>query len=207
MLRNFIFDWSGTLVDDFLGVYEAAMVIFEKFGKPRLSLEEFRRKFSLPYLEFYRRHGIFSPKSELDILYGKAVDSLGHPRLHQDARSVLEGLAKMNRSLALFSSDLLVKLEREIDALGLRQYFIAVKADVENKVEEMADFLAECMFRREVTAYIGDMAHDIEAGKKAGLWTIGVTWGFEPRDKIERADPDFIINNLGQLLDISGDVP
>jgi beta-phosphoglucomutase-like phosphatase (HAD superfamily) len=30
MIKNIIFDWSGTLVDDFDAVYKAAMKIFKK---------------------------------------------------------------------------------------------------------------------------------------------------------------------------------
>lgn len=70
MIKNIIFDWSGTPVDDFESVYEAAMVNFKKFDKPRLSSEEFRQKFRFPYLEFYKVYGIHRPKRELEVLYG-----------------------------------------------------------------------------------------------------------------------------------------
>lgn len=49
MLRNLIFDWSGTLVDDLGPVADAASLIFPHFGKPELLLEEFRGRFRLPF--------------------------------------------------------------------------------------------------------------------------------------------------------------
>ncbi len=39
---------------------------------------------------------------------------------------------------------------------------------------------------------IGDEIRDIEAGKKAGMNTIGVTWGLQSKAGIEKAKPDYI---------------
>ena len=56
MLRNLIFDWSGTLADDLGPVIEATNLIFRHYGKPELLLEEFRERFCLPFDSFYEEH-------------------------------------------------------------------------------------------------------------------------------------------------------
>jgi phosphoglycolate phosphatase len=189
-------------VDDFQAVYRSAMKIFEKFGAPRISPEDFRREFRLPYLEFYQRHNIRRPKRELDVLYGEAINSIGKPKLHKNVRNILDRLSEKNINMAILSSDLQEKLSRELDTLGLSDHFVAAKADVLNKIEAMENFLAECRFMKEETAYVGDMVHDIEAGKKAGVRSIAVTWGFHPREKLEKANPDHLIDAPNQLLEI-----
>ncbi len=66
MLRNLIFDWSGTLVDDLAPVAEATNLIFRHYGKPELLLEEFRESFRLPFASFYEEHlpGVGLPEIE-----------------------------------------------------------------------------------------------------------------------------------------------
>jgi pyrophosphatase PpaX len=45
---------------------------------------------------------------------------------------------------------------------------------------------------------IGDTAPDIEAGKNAGVKTIGVTYGFYGR-KVTECNPDYVINNFSEI--------
>lgn len=42
--------------------------------------------------------------------------------------------------------------------------------------------------------FVGDEIRDIEAGKKAGVRTIGVIWGFNTKVALESAKPDSIAN-------------
>jgi phosphoglycolate phosphatase len=46
---------------------------------------------------------------------------------------------------------------------------------------------------------VGDMGLDILAGKQAGVRTCGVTYGIGTRKDIEKANPDYLIDNIIQL--------
>jgi phosphoglycolate phosphatase len=46
---------------------------------------------------------------------------------------------------------------------------------------------------------VGDGDTDIEAGKRAGVWTCGVTYGLGDLDALVTAEPDVIIDDLGEL--------
>ncbi len=51
--------------------------------------------------------------------------------------------------------------------------------------------------------YIGDAAHDIEAGKAAGMKTVAATWGYlKLEDVPEQWDADFLINRPEEILPI-----
>ena len=52
------------------------------------------------------------------------------------------------------------------------------------------------------TVMVGDSAIDIEAGKNAGVTTCGVLGGFRPKEELQAAGSDFIVNNLLELADI-----
>ena len=93
MKQNWIFDWSGTLVDDLGLVLDATNYVFRKYGVVELSREEFRKSFCLPYEDFYKE---FIPGVELDELEvcfreGFAVSEIGVPLL-EHSREFLDFL-------------------------------------------------------------------------------------------------------------------
>ncbi len=55
VLKNIIFDWSGTLVNDLPPVMGATNYILRKLGKEEMTLDEFRAEFCLPFTRFYER--------------------------------------------------------------------------------------------------------------------------------------------------------
>lgn len=53
---------------------------------------------------------------------------------------------------------------------------------------------AECL-------YVGDTAVDMETGKRAGFYTIGVLWGFRDEAELRSGGADKIIKNPAEILD------
>lgn len=50
--------------------------------------------------------------------------------------------------------------------------------------------------------YIGDEVRDINAGKKAKVKTVGVTWGLGSKRALLKAKPDILIEKPGDLVNI-----
>jgi len=48
----------------------------------------------------------------------------------------------------------------------------------------------------------GYMDLDVSAGKEAGIYTCGVTYGIGDRADLEKADPDYLIDDIIQLKDL-----
>ena len=61
--------------------------------------------------------------------------------------------------------------------------------------DKMGVDVKECM-------YIGDTDTDMQTGKAAGMYTIGVLWGFRDRDELEENHADIIIEKPQELLAI-----
>jgi phosphoglycolate phosphatase len=53
------------------------------------------------------------------------------------------------------------------------------------------------------TAMVGDLPVDVQTGRAAGVWTVGVTYGFDP-DGLARSAPDRLV---GDLRDLPGALP
>ena len=66
MIRNVIFDWSGTLVDDLPAVWKATNYVLTQAERSEMSLEQFRAEFCLPFTIFYERHVGHIPLPQLE---------------------------------------------------------------------------------------------------------------------------------------------
>ena len=82
MIRNVIFDWSGTLVDDLPAVWEATNYVLAQAERPEMTLEQFRAEFCLPFTIFYDRHTPHVPLPQLEDWF--------HSRFRQVQGSVCE---------------------------------------------------------------------------------------------------------------------
>jgi pyrophosphatase PpaX len=52
-------------------------------------------------------------------------------------------------------------------------------------------------------AYVGDSPYDIRAAKAAAMHAVAVTWGgIHPRDRLEREEPDAIVDTAEELFDV-----
>lgn len=54
----------------------------------------------------------------------------------------------------------------------------------------------------ENAVYVGDSDTDVETAHNAGLFCIGVTWGFRSRQVLEMADAESIVDDPAELLDV-----
>src|SRR5437870_9647294 len=82
VIRNIIFDWSGTLVDDLPAVWQATNFVFTQAGLPELTLERFRAEFCLPFTRFYDRYLPHVPMPQLEAWF--------HGRFKEAQHSVVE---------------------------------------------------------------------------------------------------------------------
>jgi phosphoglycolate phosphatase len=77
---------------------------------------------------------------------------------------------------------------------GLRRHFVDVIGN--GRLEDKSDMVRELIERERVahsaTVIVGDREHDIIAGKRNGIFTIGVTYGYGSREELAAAGADSI---------------
>lgn len=200
MVRNLILDWSGTLADDLPSVLATTNRVLAHFGRGEMTLDEFRDRFRLPYTEFYDEVLPEVPIESLQHLYlahfptqPDAVPLLDH------AREFLEYAAATGRRMALLSSVPGEHFEAQARALGVREFFERVYCGVVDKRQQIVGLLDEMSMSPEETAFIGDMRHDVEAGKGAGVLTVATATGYDSVAALMTAGPDVLVPNLSRL--------
>ena len=200
MFRNFIFDWSGTLVDDLGPVIEATNAVLEKYNLPPYDRESFRRNFRLPYQEFYTEILPHVPLEELEAQFRPAFEAAVTPvTILPHAREKLEWCAALGlRTFVLTSMDT-DAFERQLDGFGLRDLFEATYSGVLDKRELIHQILATHRLDPEETAFIGDMTHDVETAHHGGVSSIAVLTGYNHPEILATVRPDLTVPDLGVL--------
>lgn len=200
MLRNLLLDWSGTLVDDLPPVIGATNFVLERFGRPPLSREEFRRHFRLPFTEFYAEFLPEVPLAELDALFHQRFVEI------QDDVAPLPGLREFldfcragGRRLFLLSSMRREHYEVQSAKLGLGHYFEHPYVGVMDKRAKIGEILERHGLKRDQTAFVGDMIHDVETARHGGVMSIAVLTGYDSIEKLTPARPDVVVASLHEL--------
>jgi phosphoglycolate phosphatase len=91
-----------------------------------------------------------------------------------------------------------------VQALGLEQTFFAVigAGDLKTKKPDPGGLLklaTEAGVAGADVAMVGDSAIDIETARNAGVFSVGVRWGYD-REGMEQASPDAIVETPAELL-------
>jgi len=120
---------------------------------------------------------------------------------------VVKELHRRQVNLALVTSKLSDGANRGVRLLGLdEELTVRVCADdVEHgkpHPEPVLKALSALEASPENALFIGDSAHDIEAGRRAGVETVAVGWGPIARDELEAARPSHWVERPEELLDL-----
>lgn len=70
------------------------------------------------------------------------------------------------------------------------------------KHQEINYLIKKLKLKKSEVFYVGDHINDIKEGKKAGVKVISVTTGFFSRKELEKYKPDYIVNDLKELINI-----
>lgn len=207
---SFLWDVDGTIVDSRKFAYDATNCVLEHFGKRTFNPEEFRQVFSSDYRTHLRRVGINS-KREVNFLVDswnvKLVTDKHKFNLYDGVPDILAYLHKRKYKMALVSSTSRRQIQLYFDLFGIDKFFSAIIAreDVDEQ-KPSAKPLLEAAERLDVSytdcVVIDDADDGIEAAKKIGATTIGVTWGFNSYSRISNAKPDFIAETHNELYKI-----
>lgn len=203
MIRNIIFDWSGTLVDDLPAVLKASNYVLTQSGKETMTLEKFREEFQLPFTRFYDRHTPEVPMAKLEewfhTEYRQAQDSvveLPH------AREFLEFCRENRFRTFLLSTVHGEHFKTQCRSNGFDAYIDKPYTDVWDKRKKIHDLLEENHLEPDETLFIGDMEHDITTAKFGGVHSCAVLTGYNTADQLRAAGPDLIVEHLAELKQV-----
>lgn len=201
-IRHLILDWSGTLVDDLPPVWQTTNHVFAHFGLPALSLDEFRREFCLPVRRFYETRIPHVPQARLEELFLREFHRVREEiTLLPHTPAFLEYCRAAGLGVFIASTVDPVTYERHARRLGIDRFVTRPYLGIEDKTQVIHRILDENRLAPAATVFVGDMEHDIAAGKAGGVRTCAVLTGYNLLEKLQSAEPDWICAHLGELQD------
>ncbi|MFX1357272.1 MAG: HAD family hydrolase [Promethearchaeota archaeon] len=226
-IRGIIFDFDGTLLDireplkkSIEEVYEdkgikadidvtiqeigALMETIQSLPLPKILLgshEMFKYITSLQSISFLKKLQIATKIFTKYLNYAKEAPF--YPK-------AIEILKKLKKSYDLFivshnqTRNVLEHLENE-NILGIfKEVYGADKLPIlkpdPGALSPVFESYKSCKLNQFIM--IGDMPSDIEAGKEAGVWTIGIASGVSSRETLAEFKPDLLIDSLDEFINI-----
>jgi phosphoglycolate phosphatase len=206
MIRAAIFDLDGTLVDSLPATVDAFNAVVAPFLGTRLTAKEVRGVHGPNYRKIL---GNFLPADRVDAglkqLLGEVLKNAGRVAVFPGVPALLDDLLSRGCRLAVATLRDAESTARILEATGLKARFEHVlcgaealgkgsgyavdPAALQALVEKMACASDE-------TAFVCDSAVDLETGRKAGLKTAAVAWGYQRREDLLVATPDFLFEPL-----------
>jgi len=200
--RSFLWDWSGTLVDDLPPTLFATNSVLQKFGVASMEREEFRRRFRLPYPEFYDEVLPGIPIEDLEETFRssfglspKGVTVLPH------AREMLDWCREREIRCFILSSMDQEIFDKQLREFELGGHFETIYAGVIDKRERIGEILDKHNLDRSTTAFVGDMVHDLATAKHGGVDSVAVATGYDPVDRLRENDPTHLFDHLADFRD------
>jgi len=200
VIRNIIFDWSGTLVDDLPAVWKATNYVLAQSERAEMSLEQFRAEFQLPFTSFYDKHTPHVPLPQLETWFHsefkQAQDSvceLPH------ARDFLEFCRQRKLRTFLLSTVHADHFAVQAEVTGFGKYLDKPYVGVWDKRKKIHEILEENNLKPDETLFIGDMQHDIETARHGGIHSCAVLTGYNTLSQLRVAEPELIVEHMGEL--------
>jgi phosphoglycolate phosphatase-like HAD superfamily hydrolase len=194
VLSHVIWDWNGTLFDDFELTARIAERTFAALGVSGVTGADIRAHFRRPFSEFYgsllgrplepAEYAFIRERYELE--YQRELGAIG---LQPDAGVALDLVApRASQSLLSMAPD--PELQALVDRHGIRARFVLVEGSPRtdsdgNKAGRMGRHMRALGVDPEGTVVIGDTVDDHEAAVANGARSVLVTTGSTSRRQLE----------------------
>lgn len=200
MIRNILFDWSGTLIDDLPAVWEATNHVFRQAQLEEFTLERFRAEFCLPFKKFYDRYTPHIPMAQLEEWFHshfrqaqQSVVEIPH------ARAFLECCRQQKVRMFVLSTMHPEHFAAHSAVTGFGEFFERTYVGVLDKRARIKEVLEQNRLDPLETLFIGDMQHDVDSAKHGGIHSCAVLTGYTGLEQLRASAPDLIVEHLGEL--------
>lgn len=200
-----IFDFDGTIANTLDSIIDIMNHLSYEFGfrkikendiqylrgeRPRSILKHLGISiFKLPFVVRKARREI---NSHIELL-SPSVDLL----------PVLKVLKENGCQIGIVTTNIEENVRKFLHANNLDQFdFFYTAKKVFGKDKTISRIAKDMKLEKSNVYFVGDEIRDIEAGRKAGIKTIAVGWGYNTKDALEKENPDYLISSPLELEEI-----
>lgn len=201
-----IFDLDGVLVDSTEAITSTFRHVLMKVGGISVSDKQIIEMIGMPLNDMFERY-LLGKGEECSAMYREIYGNVcvKGSKLYNGVVETLEYLK--SSVLAVATTKYSKEAEILLKGMAIRKYFkFVLGIDHVQKPKPDPDVLNKILglggFEKNRSLIVGDTNYDILAGKAAGITTVGATYGFQGKNILAAANPDFLIDSLPELKNI-----
>jgi phosphoglycolate phosphatase len=202
----YLFDIDGTLLDSAQDICGAVRQVLESAGSPPLSFEFLKSYIGRHLIDCFGDVIPNCSAEQLDALvaqYRTIYRDRGHTQTTVYP-GVAEALAALGGRKGTATTKGTPTTRLVLEQFGLLPYFDHVQGTdgfpckpapdvIFTALKAMGADVSECLF-------VGDSPADMEAGKRAGVKTCAVRYGYGKADQLAEFEPDYWVSDLRELV-------
>jgi phosphoglycolate phosphatase len=200
----YIFDLDGTLVDSEADICGAVEDVLAAHGCTRIPRQLLHRYIGRHLIEEFMDFGFALPEAEQMLQEYRSI----YPARKHASTTVYPGVAAALSRLGGKKSTATTKgtptTRLVLEQFALIHHFDHVQGTDGFPAKPQPDVLLRTLdtfcVRPTDCLFIGDSAADMEAGRRAGVTTCAVSWGYGMPEDLAQHNPDFWIDAPHQLL-------
>jgi phosphoglycolate phosphatase len=213
-IKLLVFDLDGTLVDSKADLTKSINAMLRHYQRPELP-EDIIGSYVGDGAPMLVRRALGDPQDEAfvqDALKYFMTYYREHKLDHTYAyEGVTEALARVRRSnpsikMAVLSNKPVMPSRGICDGLQLSEFFVQIyggnsfptkKPDPEGALT----LLDEVGVRADESVMVGDSHNDVLTAQNAGMWSLGVTYGFSP-ESLKTHPPDILVDTVAEMAEV-----
>jgi len=209
-ITTLLFDLDGTLIDTNELIIQSFLHTLEQYYPG-----DYKREDVLPFMGPTLTETFASMNEEkveeMTDVY-RTFNLANHDALVTEFEGVKETVATLKEKgfkLGIVTTKRIAVVKKGLALTKLDSYFdVIVAIDHVTKPkpdpEPVLKALEQLDSKPEEAIMVGDNFHDIVGGKNAGTKTAGVVWSLKGKDFLEQYNPDYMLENMRDLLEIVG---
>jgi HAD superfamily hydrolase (TIGR01509 family) len=199
--RTVLFDWDGTLCDSGAALYRAFEKSLADFGLS-FTLAEYRQVYTPAWYRMYEAFNL--PRESWSLCDRRWLQHYEgeEPDLLPGARAVIDHCRAAGLQLGIVTGANRDRIRQEFARLDLAFPAIICHEDVVERKphpEGISRALGILNAPPAGCCFVGDAPEDIEMGKRAGVFTIGVVSEYIHRARLEAAAPHLLLETIAEL--------
>jgi len=204
---HIVWDWNGTLLDDSAICVSILNEMLIRRRMKTVTIEEYRRGFDFPVIDYYRKLGFDFVKESYDAIAREFIEAYDARRftcsLQKHAREVVGAIAKTGLKQSILSAYQQPRLEEVVAYFDMRRYFtVLVGLDndyAHSKIDNGRRLPQRLGCTSSELLLIGDTTHDHEVASAMGTDCILIVSGHQDRQRLERCGVT-VLGCLAEML-------